>query len=134
MATQARYLPLPQPDEGKQLASVDRAVLCLDFVADPEDEEAPRPEALAAARELLGKVSFWAGSVPEPVAIFALDGGVQVAWKGDDQHLRLFCAPVAADSYIYTSRTVNGKTSESQLTRHLDVFTLADGLRWLQAQ
>ena len=94
----------------------------------------PNADALSSVVSLLSKVSFWVDSIPDPIAVIELDGGVQVAWRNNNQHLRLFCAPVAANSYIYTSRTVNGKTVESKLIRQVGVFTLVDGFQWLQAQ
>jgi hypothetical protein len=114
---------------------MDRAVACLDEAmrAQP-DADAPTPEALDKARELLNSVSFWVDSVPEPATVFSLDGGVQVAWKNDDLHLhlRLFCAPEQSKSYIYISYTMDDKTAGSAMMPSVDVFTLADSLHWLQ--
>lgn len=145
MPTQAQKLfPLPQGRAPKErvrdlyaLAPIDRAVTCLDEAMKAQTtEDAPTPEALEKARELLNSVSFWVESVPEPAAIFSLDGGVQVAWKNDDLHLhlRLFCAPVQAKSYIYLSYTTDGKTAGSVILPSADVFTLADSFHWLRTR
>jgi hypothetical protein len=143
MASQVKPLPLSRthdsPEYGSptgsndmQLAPVDRVVACLDRAIDVQGEYPPDPDALLKARTLLSAVSFWAGgSIPDPVAIFEIDGGVQIAWKNNDLHLRLFCAPVASKSYIYKGRTINGRTASSAIMKSVDVFTLADGLRWL---
>lgn len=141
MATQA-ILPLPShsranlydppaPDD-RQLAPIDRAVRCLDRALEAETgEDAPTPEALLNARMLLSRVAFWVDYIPDPAAIFALDGGVQVAWKAGDRHVRLYCSPVPSKSYIYVSCSAGGKTIGSDITSQVDVFTLADGLRLL---
>lgn len=142
MATQAqKLLPLPSSHTRKErtreyaLAPIDRAVASLDAAMKEPDlgEEKATTGAIEKARELLNSVSFWVGSIPEPDTIFSLDGGVQVAWKNDELHLhlRLFCAPVLSKSYIYVSQTARGKTHASALLP-ADVFTLADGLRWLR--
>jgi hypothetical protein len=63
-----------------------------------------------------------------------MDGGVQVAWKNGDLHLRLFCAPTPTKSYIYVSYTANGKTADSLMMPSVDVFTLADSVHWLRTR
>ena len=140
MASPAQYLPNPSrprsheglSHNGTQLAPIDRAVRCLDRALDAsEGEDSPAPEALRDARTLLSQVSFWVDFIPDPAAIFAFDGGVEVAWKAGDRHLRLYCSPVQSKSYIYASRTIGGKTEGSEITHQVDVFTLADALRGL---
>jgi len=141
MASPAQSLPIPKqrmPHEVTsydevQLAPIDRAVRCLDRALEAGlSDEDPNPAALQEARMLLSKVSFWVDYIPDPAAIFAFDGGVEVAWKLEDRHLRLYCAADPKKTYVYASQTEGGKTLNSAITTQVDVFTLADGLRWLQ--
>ena len=114
-------------------AKIDEIIAFLDNAAnaDTEEERASR-DAVERAKSLVCHLSGWTESIPEPAAMFVKDGGIQIAWRGAEAHVRLFCAKDPNASYIYTSETVDGKTSKSDLTKQIGVFMLVDALKWLQ--
>ena len=129
-ATDRKY---PHYAPGRTSANVDALLKHIEALAKPTDDEPPSAGALQRARNLVTDVSAWTSLVPDPVAVFSIDGGVEIAWREDNRHLRLFCAASSPEkAFIYKSMVEDREITFSSVTHDVNIFTLAEGLRWLQ--
>jgi len=133
-AIPTKTAPAYLPCQDYQCAASDLVQKMESVLADIKSYDDGEPPASASAKQratlIINAASQW---IKIPMgSIVPFDGGIQIAWRFDDRHVRLFCAATESEeSYIYKAVTKNERRTESEMIQ-FDAVLLAQHLRWAQ--